>query len=156
MATPTELPVLLRLYTSKQNSPTVIIPDFCDYLQKYARHYLQEAPALATFLDDTQTTVIRELERLEADSKIVLQSDQKGRRTAFIPQFFVDRIAMRYREIDEHADVPYPLASELPAGFPSNFLKPIYITTDFTALLDGEDRSAGILHQLMFPDETVV
>lgn len=132
----------------------MIIPDFCDYLQKYARHYLQEAPALAVFLEDTQTQVIRELERLEADSKIVLQSDQKGRRTAFVPQFFVDRIALRYREIDEHADVPFPLAAELPAGFPSNYLKPIYITTDFTALMDGEDRAAGILHQLMFPDET--
>jgi len=145
---------LLRLYTSKQNSPTVIIPDFCDYLQKYARHYLQEAPTLAVYLDDPQATVIQELEKLEADSKIQLHSDTKGRRTAFVPQFFVDRIALRYREIDEHADVPYPLASELPAGFPQNFMKPIYITTDLSAMIEGGDRAAGILHQLTFPDET--
>ncbi len=154
MATPTELSVLLRLYTNKQNSPTVIIPDFCDYLQKYARHYLQEAPELSVYLEDTQTTVIRELERLEADSRIQLVTDHKGRRTAFVPQFFVDRIIQRFRGIDEHADVPFPLASDLPAGFPSNFLKPIYITTDFTALLEGTDRQGGILHQLNFPDDT--
>lgn len=154
MATPTEISVLLRLYSSKQNTPTVIIPDFCDYLQKYARHYLQDVPELAQYLEDTQTKVIRELERLEADSRIQLLTDQKGRRTAFIPQFFVDRIIQRFREIDEHADLPFPLASELPAGFPANFLKPIYITSDFTALLDGTERASGILHQLVFPDDT--
>ena len=123
MATPTELSVLLRLYTSKQNSPTVIIQDFCDYLQKYARHYMQEAPELVRYLDDTINTVQKEIDALEVAGKVIIAIDVKNRKTVFVPQFFIDRMIQRYRDLEDRPEVPFPLSAELPQGFPPTFLK---------------------------------
>ena len=154
MATPTELPVLLRLYTSKQNSPTVIIQDFCDYLQKYARHYMQDAPELVMYLDDTLNTVQKEIDILEVAGKVIISLDAKNRKSVFVPQYFIDRMIQRFRDIDERPEVPFPLSTELPQGFPGSFLKPVYITTDFAALVESGERTNAFLNQLIFPDET--
>jgi len=154
MAAPTELTVLLRLYTGKQKSPTVIIQDFCEYLQKYARHYLQEAPELVMYLDDTANTVQRELEELEAKSKVFLSTDLKGKKLAFVPQYYIDRILQRFKEIEEKPEIPFPLGTELPSNYPQAFLKPVYITTDFSSLIESGERTNAYMHQLAFPDET--
>lgn len=154
MATPTELSILLRLYTSKQNSPTVIIQDFCDYLQKYARHYMQEAPELVRYLDDTISIVQQEIDALEIAGKVIIAIDVKNRKTVFVPQFFIDRMIQRYRDLEDRPEVPFPLSAELPQGFPPTFLKPIYITSDFAALIESGERTNTHLNQLIFPDET--
>ena len=99
MAAPTELSVLLRLYSGKQKSPTVLVQDFCDYIQKYARHYLQEVPDLVMYLDDTINTVLRMLEDLERSGKVILSSDSKGRKLVYVPQYFIDRIVQRFKDI---------------------------------------------------------
>lgn len=154
MATPTELSVLLRLYANKQNSPTILISEFCDYIQKYARHYLQDAPDLVVYLDDTAAVVQKELERLQDDAKITLGVDAKEHKTVFVPHFYIDRIVQRYRELDERTEIPFPLSSEIPSGFPSGFIKPVYITTDFSALIEGGERTNAYINQLIFPDDT--
>ncbi|HOT62192.1 MAG TPA: hypothetical protein PLU93_04955 [Treponemataceae bacterium] len=154
MAAPSDLSVLLRLYTSKYNTPTIVLSDFCDYLQKYARHYLEENPELVVYLEDTQNTVLAGLEKLEAESKAFVSADLKGKRTVFIPHFYIDRMVQRYRDIDERPEVPYPLAGEIPSGFPPSFLKPIHITSDFTDLLEGGERTNSFLYQMIFPDDT--
>jgi len=154
MSAPTDLYVLLRLYTNKQNSPTVLIQDFCDYLQKYARHYLQEAPDLVMYLEDTATTVQKELEHLQDEAKLMLTTDVKGHKFVFVPQFLVDRIIQRYKELDEHTELPFPVANELPSEFPASYLKPLYITTDFGGLIEEGERTNSYLFQLIFPDDT--
>lgn len=154
MATPTELSVLLRLYANKQNSPTILISEFCDYIQKYARHYLQDAPDLVMYLDDTALVVQKELERLQDDAKITLGVDSKEHKTVFVPHFYIDRIVQRYRELDERTEIPFPLSTEIPSGFPSGFVKPVYITTDFNGLIEGGERTNAYINQLIFPDDT--
>lgn len=154
MATPTELSVLLRLYTSKLDSPTISIAEFCDYLQKYARHYLQEAPDLVKYVDDTLTVVTKELETLETASKVFLSTDNKGKKLVFVPYFYIDRMIQRYRELEDHPEIPFPLASEIPSGFPPAILKPVYITSDFLALMENGERTNAWLNQLLFPDDT--
>jgi hypothetical protein len=136
------------------DSPTVIISDFCDYLQKYSRHYVADEPVLSKYIDDTLATVTKEMEPLEADAKIFLSVDKKGRKLVFVPHFYIDRMVQRYRELEEHPEVPFPLASELPADFPSTILKPVYITSDFVALLENGERINSSLNQLIFPDDT--
>ncbi len=154
MAAPTELSVLLRLYSGKQKSPTVLVQDFCDYIQKYARHYLQEVPDLVMYLDDTINTVLRMLEDLERSGKVILSSDSKGRKLVYVPQYFIDRIVQRFKDIDVKIDRPYPLATELPGNFPQSYIKPVYITSDFAEMLERGDRTNAYLCQLIFPDET--
>ncbi len=154
MATPTELSVLLRLYTSKLNSPTISIAEFCEYLQKYARHYIQDTPELVKYLDDTLTVVTKELEELETTSKVFLSTDNKGKKFVFVPHFYIDRMVQRYRELEDHPEIPFPLASEIPSGFPPAILKPVYITSDFLTLMENGERTNAYLNQLLFPDET--
>jgi len=106
------------------------------------------------YLDDTATTVLKELEALEIKSKVFLSSDLKGRKLVFVPQYYIDRVLQRFREIEEKPEIPYPLSTELPSGYPAAFLKPIYITTDFSALIEDGSRTNAYMYQLNFPDET--
>lgn len=154
MATPTDLPVLLRLYTAKLKNPTIILHDFCDYLQKYARHYLQEAPDLAIYLDDTYSVVQKELDKLADAALISLITDPKGRKLVFVPQYYIDRMLNRYKEIDQLPEVPFPLGSELPQNYPPAFLNQVFIATDFTDQVESGKRSNSWLNQLVFTDDT--
>ncbi len=154
MPAPTDLSVILRLYANKQNTPTILISEFCDYVQKYARHYLQETPDLVMYLSDTAGVVQKGLEKLHEEEKAVITVDAKERKFIFVPHFFIDRTVQRYRELDEHPEVPYPLASDIPQGFPANFIKPVYITTDFSDLIEKGERTNAYLFQLIFPDDT--
>jgi len=151
MAAPTELSVLLRLYSGKQKSPTVLVQDFCDYIQKYARHYLQEVPDLVMYLDDTINTVLRMLEDLERSGKVILSSDSKGRKLVYVPQYFIDRIVQRFKDIDAKIDRPYPLATELPGNFPQSYIKPVYITSDFAEMLERATGPTRICASSYFP-----
>jgi len=153
MPAPSDLSMLLRLYTGKQNNPTVGFTDFCDYLNKYARHYLEENPELVLYLEDTATVVTTKLNKMEDGAKPIVSTDAKGRKTIFVPQFYIDRIIQRYKEIDEHPEIPFPLATEIPHGASIAFLKPIYIATDFTNIIEKSERSNTYLNQLIFPDE---
>lgn len=154
MAAPTDLSVLLRLYSSKQNTPTLILQDFCEYLQKYARHYINEVPEMSMYLENTYAVVVEKLEKLADDSKIFLLTDLKGKRLIFVPQFYIDRILQRFKEIEERIEIPFPLSSELPQNFPPAFLKQVYISTDFNEQIENPQRSNAYLNQLMFPDDT--
>ncbi len=154
MAAPSDLSVLLRLYTGKQDTPTIMFADFCEYLQKYARHYLEETPELVVYLEDTAGFVQSGLRKLEEDGRVIISADQKGRKTVFVPQFYIDKIIQRFKDLDEKAEVPFPLSNELPQGITSTFLKPIHITTDFIMLIEKGERSNTFLYQLIFPDET--
>ena len=115
---------------------------------------MQEAPDLVKYLDDTFNIVQREIDSLEAAGKVLVTIDAKNRKSIFVPQFFVDRMIQRFRDIDERPEVPFPLSTELPHGFPGTFLKPVYITSDFAALLESGERTNAYLNQLMFPDDT--
>ncbi len=154
MPAPSDLSVLLRLYTGKQNNPTVGFTDFCEYLGKYARHYLEETPELVMYLEDTPSVVTAELAKMEDEARAIVSTDTKGRKTIFVPQFYIDRIIQRFREIDEHPEIPFPLVAEIPHGASTAFLKPIHITTDFTTLIEKSERSNSFLNQMMFPDDT--
>ncbi|HKL85108.1 MAG TPA: hypothetical protein VJ861_02115 [Treponemataceae bacterium] len=154
MAAPTDLSVLLRLYSGKQNTPTLLLHDFCEYIQKYARHYSKEVPEMSMYLENTYVVVLEKLEELEEAAKIFLSTDNKGRKLVFVPQFYIDKILNRFKEIEERTEVPFPLSSELPQDFPQAFLKQVYITTDFTDQIENQERSNAFLNQLIFPDET--
>jgi hypothetical protein len=154
MVTPTELSVLLRLYTNKQNTPTILMQDFSDYLQKYARHYIQETPELVMYLENTAAIVMQELEKLQSEGKITITLDVKGRKLVFVPHFFIDRVIQRYRELEEHPELPFTVSAEIPQNFPPNFIKPVHITSDFTALGENGERTNTYLNQLIFPDDT--
>ncbi|ULQ60933.1 hypothetical protein K7I13_06670 [Brucepastera parasyntrophica] len=150
---PTDLAVLLRLYAGKQNNPNIVIQDFCEYLQKYARHYIEQEPELVIYLADTASTVQIELEKLQDKGRVVLSSDPKSRNLVFVPQFFVDKMTQWYKRIEERPEVPFPLVSELPENFPVEVLRQILVSAEFLELLETGERSNNFLYQLNFPDE---
>ncbi len=158
MAIPTEISSLLRLYSSKQNSPTVIIQNFSEYLEKYARHYLQEAPELVVFLDNTQAEVINKLKNLEDDMGLVISKDVRGRDIVFVPQFYIDRLAAVYKNILGKPEIPFPAYSELPKTFPSSLLYVVSISSNFDEFVEKEvfshtNRIADGLVKIEFPNE---
>ena len=61
MSAITNFGTLLRSYANKQNSAFVNLRDFCDYIKKYAEHYIEEEPGLSVYLSNTENTIIAEL-----------------------------------------------------------------------------------------------
>lgn len=158
MAIPTEISSLLRMYSSKQNSPTVIIQNFSEYLEKYARHYLQEAPELVVFLDNTQAEVINKLKSLEDEMGLVISKDVRGRDVVFVPQFYIDRLSAVYKNILDKPEIPFPAYNELPKTFPPSLLYVVSISSNFAEFVENEvfslsNRVADGLVKIEFPGD---
>ena len=87
MAIPTDFLHLLRLYSVRQNSPNVVIPDFADYLDKFARLHLQEAPGLEPFVGISPAETASRLRKLAAEEEcgLAVSKDLRNRDMVFVP-----------------------------------------------------------------------
>ncbi len=153
MKIPTNLLQILRLFALKKKSATVSFILFYDYLQQYAKHYLEKEQALAVYLEISKDKLLEELREIQKKGKIDVVSDMTNETAIFIPYFFIDNVAKKYVSISEKVDIPFPLFSELPPNFPSNFIKKIDLSDDF-AKLKRDENGKNFLYELSYHDST--
>ena len=113
MAESVDIYSIMRLYANKQNSPSIYFSEFCEYMQKYARHYLESNPDLVVFLDNPQSAVMEAITELEGSKKVLSSVDNKNRRLITIPRYYSDKILQRYKEITSNPDIPFPQETEI-------------------------------------------
>ena len=152
MSIPTDLSNLLRMFSLKHDSAHVPLPVFRDYLQRYAKHYLQQKPDLVVYLEISQDFLLEELKKLQEEDNIEIISDKSDSFVIFVPYFFIYKISKRYAEIETKYDIPFPLQSELPKEFPLALLKKITFTDDF-ALLNKIQPEKHFLYCLSYESD---
>lgn len=147
MAIPTDFLHLLRLYSVRQNSPNVVIPDFADYLDKFARLHLQEAPGLEPFVGISPAETASRLRKLAAEEEcgLAVSKDLRNRDMVFVPQFYLDRFRLFYKNILQNPEVPFPAYIELPRAFPRSLIREVSVEANFSEFAEetAEPSSAA-------------
>ncbi|QOW60930.1 hypothetical protein [Treponema pedis] len=159
MSIPSDLSHLLRMFSIRKDSPQVPLPAFKDYIQRYAKHYLQQKPELVVYLEISQELLLEELKKLQIEHKVEIIADKSDSYTIFIPYFFIDKINKRYKEIETKPEIPFPLISELPKNFPVSLLKKMAVSDAFASLEVNQDGKnflysldySGDIPNLIFP-----
>nr|WP_253677491.1 hypothetical protein [Treponema sp. OMZ 788] len=145
----TDLLHLLRMFSLRRDSAQVTLQPFQDYLQRYARHFLQQKPELAVHLEISLDTLLNELKKIQDEGDIIITTDKSNTTLIFVPYFHVDNISRQYANIEQHPDIPFPLLSDLPRNFPGKLLKAINVSDDI-AELNPESRENSFLYTLNY------
>ena len=98
MSAITNFGTLLRSYANKQKSAFVNLRDFCDYIKKYAQHYIEEEPGLDVYLGNTEDTVIAELQKLESKRLVSVLERDGEKQIVIVIMYYTVRFAQRYKE----------------------------------------------------------
>lgn len=130
----TDLSHILRIFSLKRNNSQVSLSSFKDYLQHYAKRYLQQNPELVVYLEISQELLLEELKKLQAENAVEILTDKSNTIIIFIPYFFIDKTSKLYSNIETNPEIPFPLLSELPKSFPAKLLKSMALSDDFAEL----------------------
>ena len=122
MATTTSIIILLKFFAGRQNSATIDFNEFAEYLKRYSEHHLEEQPSLVTYLSDTATVLLKELEKLVEARQILLQDSNPDKKTIIVIPFFIEKFAKRYKEILMTPQTPFPQEGDIPKKIPNEIV----------------------------------
>jgi len=151
MSAITNFGTLLRSYANKQNSAFVNLRDFCDYIKKYAEHYIEEEPGLSVYLGNTEDTVIAELQTLEAKHLVSMLERDGDKQIVIVIMYYTVRFAQRYKELAFNPAVPFPTLSDLPKQLSSDALEKKPASDLLAALFAKQDLKSPKLYIVQLP-----
>ena len=124
MMTHLSLLQIIRSYSVKKNDSNVLLQELTDYVRRYAKHYLQQRPDLVQYIEITNEELLEIIKTFEEEG-ILSVSVNKKNVLIFVPYFYIESIDKIYQDIERREDVPFPLASDLPASFPKQLIRKI-------------------------------
>ncbi len=157
MMTHLSLLQIIRSYSVKKNDSNVLLQELTDYVRRYAKHYLQQRPDLVQYIEITNEELLEIMKTFEEEG-ILSVSVNKKNVLIFVPYFYIESIDKVYQDIERREDVPFPLASDLPASFPKQLIRKITFDDEFMHLNpeDGNDFVyllvfSGSAKSILFP-----
>ena len=141
MATTTSIIVLLKFFALRQDSAVVDFNEFSDYLKRYSEHHLEQQPSLVTWLTDTSSLLLKELEKLHLEKQIILTAIQPEKKQIIVIPYFIEKITHRYKEILSTPQTPFPVEGDLPKKIPSEIITKKSAADLITNLLEKETLS---------------
>ena len=148
---------IIRSYSVKKNDSNVLLQELTDYVRRYAKHYLQQRPDLVQYIEITNEELLEIIKTFEEEG-ILSVSVNKKNVLIFVPYFYIESIDKIYQDIERREDVPFPLASDLPASFPKQLIRKITFDDEFMHLNpeDGNDFVyllvfSGSAKSILFP-----
>ncbi len=157
MMTHLSLLQIIRSYSVKKNDSNVLLQELTDYVRRYAKHYLQQRPDLVQYIEITNEELLEIIKTFEEEG-ILSVSVNKKNVLIFVPYFYIESIDKIYQDIERREDVPFPLASDLPASFPKQLIRKITFDDEFMHLNpeDGNDFVyllvfSGSAKSILFP-----
>ena len=148
---------IIRSYSVKKNDSNVLLQELTDYVRRYAKHYLQQRPDLIQYIEITNEELLEIIKTFEEEG-ILSVSVNKKNVLIFVPYFYIESIDKIYQDIERREDVPFPLASDLPASFPKQLIRKITFDDEFMHLNpeDGNDFVyllvfSGSAKSILFP-----
>ena len=143
------LPLLqiIRSYSAKKNSSSILLQELTDYVHRYAKHYLQQKPDLIQYIEISNEELLEILKDLESEDSLSLQITKKNV-AIFVPYFYIEKVDQTYKDMEKREDVPFPLLEDLPANFPKGLMKKISFDDDFMHLVP--DDTNDFVYLLVF------
>jgi len=152
MGSTSDIYTLLRLYGKKQHRAQISLEEFCNYLIKYAQHYVTEQPDLAKYTKTPRESLTSELDDLAGKNKIILK-EEEGNQIIVISAYFKENVNSRYKQMANNPSVPYPIPTDLPKDFPQELISQQDAGTIIYDLLDGKEHGENVIYSLVFRRE---
>lgn len=154
MATTTSIIILLKFFAGRQNSATIDFNEFAEYLKRYSEHHLEEQPSLVTYLSDTATVLLKELEKLVEARQILLQDSNPDKKTIIVIPFFIEKFAKRYKEILMTPQTPFPQEGDIPKKIPNEIVTRHSAAELINQLLKSETLTDKFLYSITLPHDS--
>ncbi|MDR2375925.1 MAG: hypothetical protein LBD96_05745 [Treponema sp.] len=135
MAKATDLYVIMRAYSNKNNSPYIDIDTFIAFLSKYVVRLAAEQPEWADWVNDTSLKFWNAMGEYSEDGRCVLLTDTPQGRV-YLPYYIVDRLKEAYRDLDESADIPFPNEDYFAVKLPPDQTQMLSLETDLVPYFD--------------------
>ncbi|MCQ2579854.1 MAG: hypothetical protein MJ159_04070 [Treponemataceae bacterium] len=152
MDSTSDIYTLLRLYGKKHHRTQISVEEFCNYLIKYAQHYVTEQPDLAKYTKTPREALLNELAVLASTNKVILK-EEDGNQIIVISAYFRENVNARYKQMATNPSTPYPIPSDLPKDFPQELISQQDAGTIIYDLLDGKEHGENVIYSLVFRHE---
>ncbi len=153
MTATTDTYTLLRAFASKQGTFVFFFSDFCEYIKRYASHYLEEQPDLIIYLENPQEPLLESFEDLELNGKIAVRTGDQGKKEIVIPALYIEKLVNRYKEIRSNPSVPFPGEHDIPKNFPDMFIQNVHLPEELYQLYDKDEKKENTVYRLLFQRE---
>ncbi|MDR0731934.1 MAG: hypothetical protein LBF63_09710 [Treponema sp.] len=149
MAKATDLYVIMRAYSNKNNSPYINIDAFIAFLSKYVVRLAAEQPEWVDWVNDTSLKFWNAMGEYSEDGRCVLLTDTPQGRV-YLPYYIVDKLKEAYRDLDESADMPFPNEDYFAVKLPPEQTQMLSLETDLVPYFDKPATSFLPVIKLVF------
>jgi len=144
---------LLKQFAVKKKSAKLDFVEFVAFCQKYAEKFGDKDKEIERLRSQTGGEYSTQLNKLAAESKVILQSNQQSITTIEIPFYFADAILRAYRKYEENPELPFPTEESLGLTLPVTSVTAINIKSDLVSLLVKKDLTDTGIIRLLFPED---
>jgi hypothetical protein len=144
-----DLYTILMSYANKRHSPYIDIEAFTVFIEKYAIRASQGQPEWKKWTTDAAVKFYSELPPLLEAKKCEVIDE--GRRIVML-DFYVELISPNYREMDNHADIPFPDEASLGITLSEEECRTIEINDDMAGYIKRPQTTLMPIIKLTFPE----
>ncbi|MBO4509149.1 MAG: hypothetical protein J5747_11015 [Spirochaetaceae bacterium] len=157
MSSETSIYTLLKSFSVHQNSATVLLNDFQDYVRRHAQKHANEQTELVPFMGQSTEPLVNEIALLSTSKKISSTIDKSGNEVIFVIPFIVNKLAAKYKEIANNPTIPFPLSTDLSKKIPQDVVQKQAVADFLTPLFEGKTTyDEETLFGLVMPREMPV
>ena len=154
MATTANINVLLKFFASRQKSGIIDYFEFCDYLKKYSQHHLEEQPVLACYLENTDSALQKELDKLIETHQIVMMTTSGDKQAIVVTGYYIEKFAERYDEIATNPTLPFPSEADLPRKTPKEIITRETAADLISKMMARQELNDKTLYGLILPHDS--
>ena len=133
---------LLKGYTIKIKSPSIVIKDFLVFIEKYAQQMPPDQVEWKNWSKNASANFWAEIPELAEKGKCVLITDNKGEHI-FLPSYCQMLIKEAYKNIDKLSATPFPSEESLGIKIPKNNVRTISLVSDMKMFFEQSDETPG-------------
>ena len=144
---------LLKQFAMKKKNPKLDFIEFIAFCQKYAEKFADKDKEVERLRSQTGGEYSEQLNKLAAEGKVTLQSNQQSITTIEIPFYFPDAIQRAYKKYEKNPELPFPSEESLGLTLPVTLVTAINIKSDLVSLLVKKDITDTGIIRLLFPED---
>ena len=143
---------ILFAYAERSGGPRVEFRRLSVFARRYVEHHLESNPALEDLDENLDNLLAVRLIELEENNRCDIEY-QEGRIVGvYYPEFFLRKLNRLYARVRERPVLPFPSDDSLDFALPSQFVRPVDVTSGFVQMLKSPPDDELLVLRLLFPD----
>jgi hypothetical protein len=138
-------------YANKRRSPLIDVCAFIMFIEKYAKHYVNERPEWEKWTSEVDTKFWAELSPLVEKGKCTLLNGGLNGQILIL-DFYFEAVNKAYKNPDAGMELPFPDEQTLGIQVPADQLRELNINMDMVTYMEHPQESDTPLIKIVFPE----